>query len=202
MIIRDAYGVIVQHDKTDKSYLDGGDSCARTGIMSGSGSKENVVQFIISSEVVRHPYQVKFNKPKDTSRDNVVQFFFSNENDEKFRKSAHKYAESWFINKDFLSPSVRLYFYKKADYGTPAHIFVLGYLDLFLSTLWNGLIETESEKQQFTAICITMGPFWIKFFNKLHPNLEKNITEYYSGWRDQPEIAVALISKMKESIAK
>ena len=43
-----------------------------------------------------------------------------------------------------------------------------------------------------------MGPKWANALYHFHPYIEKNITEYWSGWRDQKEIGEALIKKLRE----
>jgi hypothetical protein len=49
---------------------------------------------------------------------------------------------------------------------------------------------------QFVAIMISMGGEWIDAFNDMHPDLMGNLDAYWSGWRDQPELASAIKSKI------
>lgn len=197
MIVRDEHGIICQGDANDPSYKDGGDSASRTGIMSlNSLLDSSLLPLFITetNELVRHPTQKKWNDPKETSRDQLVAYFVSIRNS----AVAHKYAKQWFINKDFLSPIVKLHFYKASGFSAPIWLKVLGKIEMALAMYWNTKIKPDEEMNQFTCVCIRLG-YARELFVK-HPNLVKNIREYFSGWRDQREIGEALISEVMKSI--
>lgn len=196
MLKRDQYGIVCQHSVTDPSYCDGGDSCARTGILAAAGSnldKNNLGLFIQlkTNELVRHPTQADWNDPRNTSRDNLVQWAVGQSVVQK--DVLLQYAGKWFINKDFLDPLVRLYLYKCAKAKAPIHLVLLGYSLLALGMLWNCFIKPTDEQNQFSCICYVMGPLWSKLHLKWHPGLYTNLKEYWCGWRDQPEILGAMV---------
>lgn len=75
---RDKYGIIIQTATEDVNYEDGGDSAFSTGLMAFSGSPQDAMlmhEFIVKGKLVRHPYQPKWDDPKETSRDQVLAFF-------------------------------------------------------------------------------------------------------------------------------
>lgn len=200
MIYRDSYGFIVQHSKDDMNYADGGDSCNRDGIMATSGNEQsqfNLPRYIIDGRfVVRHPLQDLWDSPAQISRDAIVAFFSSQSPNLKVRAAALFYASSWFCNKDFLSPSVRLYLYKCAGVKAPPLIRFLGPIFLFFDVLWSTKIEPEHELNQIACICLVMGQKWIDRLISWHPNFEENLLGYWSGWRDQKEIGEAFYTEI------
>lgn len=207
MIKRDKYGIICQHhkDSPDDGYLDGGDSCARTGIMGFFSSDDIKIHrlFLVPLTVngdtifqlVRHPYQDEWNKPESTSRDNVVQYFAC----KYMSMDAFTYANKWFINKDFLDPAVKLYLYKSSPKPAPWWLEKLGILVMWASMYFNTCVKPDEEMNQFTCMCIKYGPEWSARLLSWHPDIEKNIRDYWGGWRDQPEVGEALIKKLKQT---
>jgi hypothetical protein len=198
MIKRDEYGFIVQHPD-----MDGGDTLCRTGIMALCGSYEDaclLYQFIADGadgyrRLVRHPKQQKWNDPKETSRDQVVCAAAS----KGLFRSILNYANQGRVNKDILDPGVRLYLYTSAKEKAPLWIRVLGKMNLLAALVWNTKIKPDEEMNQFACICIVMGKWYAQKLIEWHPDIEKNIMAYWSGWRDQPEIGQALIKKLKET---
>lgn len=216
------HNIIYQHGLADwqKAYQDFGDSCSRTGIMSMTGSavdSKNMPLFVVNNRLVRYPYKYQksepvngslvllpaeyhFNDSSLTSRDNLVQWAAGDNSSVIVRNCILSYAQGWFINKDFLDPSVRLYLYKRAGAEPPLYIKLLGYPLLFMSMFWNSKAQPNQEMNQFTAIMISMGQEWIEGFSALHPDLVGNILSYYNGWRDQPEIGLAYAVKIFDEI--
>jgi len=199
MIKRDQFDIIIQHAKDDPNYLDGGDSCSRTGIMARTGSirdKANLGKFVTNDhQVVRHPMQPKFNDPKETSRDALVCFFMANAPVQK--EAAFYYAKKWFVNKDFLDPAVRLFFWKTSVIDVPLWLQILGRVWLSGALLWNCFIMPEHEQNQFAGLCLSTGRRWITLLYWWHPDLNKNIRNYWSGWRDQDEIGFAYMETIR-----
>lgn len=201
MIKRDQYGIICQHSKDDPNYMDGGDSLRATGIMALCGSERDtnlLIKFYFSSIsglLVRHPFQNNWNEFYKTSRDQVVCAVASGD----LSRACFAYLKRGKVNQDVLDPSVRYYLYKCAgcSEATPRLIKILGKLFLFLSLVWNTKIKPDEEMNQFACICIVMGKFWSRKLYDWHPDVEKNIRDYWSGWRDQAEIGEALIAKLK-----
>lgn len=199
MICRDENSIIVQQPE-----MDGGDSAFTTGIMAFSGSVIDMFvsrKFLINNQLVRHPYQTTntgtapHNDPKSVSRDQLVAFFSC----DLFPREAEQYAQSWFINSDFLSPMYRLYLYKLAEKRAPLYLYPLAYLNLILHLIWAATIMPKDDELNQTALtCAVYGRSWLKLLLILRPDTYKNITEYFSGWRNKPEIGKLFVKKLKE----
>lgn len=202
MIKRDKNNIIVQHSDINLFYADGGDSCARTGPMAAAGSAVDIANlpFFITStqEIVRHPGQAEYNDAELTSRDNVVQFMVADQDCQ--RASAFKYAKAGRVNKDWLSPSVRLYLYKIARQPAPLWIWILGNVNMAVDLVWNTKVKPDEEINQYICMCSVLGSFWASHLITMHPNLGQNLKDYWQGWRDQTELQVALLQILKKAI--
>lgn len=205
-VVRDSFGIIVQQPS-----LDGGDSAFTTGILAFSNSlldRQLLSQFItIDYKLVRHPYQTTntgtapHNDPSSVSRDQVIAFFAGLyvEKDAIVSIAAEQYAAKWFVNKDFLAPANRVYLYKLASAEPPAYLYPLAYLNLVLHLIWAATIMPKDDELNQTALtCAVYGRSWLKLLLILRPDTYKNITEYFSGWRNKPEIGKLFVKKLKE----
>ena len=207
MIRRDQFGFIVQHDfeNPTSDYLDGGDTCSREGIMARTGSTEGMARlpkFVIGKEVVRHPFQPKFSDPKETSRDAIVCYFVARSKNEQVADAAFHYADSWFVNKDFLDPAVKLYLYGACPIDPPLWLRLVGRAYLAGALIWNCYIKPDHEQNQFACICLGMGKPWISFLYRHHPDLNANIRGYWRGWRDQDEIGFKLMETIRAAVGE
>lgn len=191
MIVRDEHDIIVQHPD-----MDGGDSSARMGIsaIENENDRKKLFMFVTLFGLVRHPIQEQWDDSEKTSRDQLVQFCVS----DSFatERAALSYARKWFINKDFLAPDVKLYLYRCAKLETPLMVKIFGNMFLWISLVWNTKIRPSEEMNQFSCICIKMGPIWCKRFIDWHPNISEAIMSYWSGWRDQKEIGEILLKEL------
>lgn len=212
MIIRDKYNIIVQQPD-----MDGGDSAFATGIMAGCGSElDTSLMYLFTTRfltgIVRHPYQTTntgaapHNDPGSVSRDQVIAFFFGLANEqyiEQILKESFnvvrfvciKYANSWFVNRDFLSPMYRVYLYKLARQKAPLYLYPLAYLNLTLHLIWTRF--TDHEMNQTVLTCVVYGKPWLKVLKLVHKDLYGNIREYFGGWRSKPEIGELFIAKIE-----
>jgi hypothetical protein len=75
----DIWGIICQHDPSNPSYCDGGDSARATGMMAMTGSTGDqalLEQFEVEQgHLCRHPYQNIYCNVNNFTRDQLVQFF-------------------------------------------------------------------------------------------------------------------------------
>lgn len=188
MIVRDEHNIIVQQPS-----MDGGDSAARMGI-SALENSESLINFRQFNSLVRHPFQEEWAAPKKTSRDQLVQFCVSKQAVPQL--VALTYKDKWFINKDFLDFSVKLYLHAVCGAKPPLWLKVLGTVNMWAALLWNTKIKPSDELNQFACQCIVMGPHWCKRLVTWHPNIDSNIMDYWSGWRDQPELGHILLRKL------
>ena len=203
---RDKYGIIIQTATEDVNYEDGGDSAFSTGLMAFSGSPQDAMlmhEFIVKGKLVRHPYQPKWDDPKETSRDQVLAFFAGlcggqSLGPERYLvvESCLFYAKSWFVNKDILLFANKFYLYKCAGVTPPMWLYPLAYLHQALDLLWDCYIRPDEEMNQSICMNVVFGQRWISAMYRRHPNLLGNITKYFSGWRDKASIGIMLSSKV------
>lgn len=226
MIKRDDRGIIVQHSKEDPAYGDGGDSAMRTGLMALSGSdidRYNLFMFFKSKEnlLVRHPAQVPWNNPKNFTRDQLTCYMAGASLQEPYiTKSIYKAClkrgfRAQNTESDYEGTTKK--FPDGADLLSPADILFLavctdvhflGLLGLsiigapwfLLNLLYATKIKPYGEQNQILCQCLVFGKLATKLYTKLHPNYKKAISDYWGGWRDQPEIGQALIDKVERTI--
>lgn len=209
MIKRDSHGIIVQHNVDYPDYLDGGDSAARTGIMALCGSEQDQYNLSYFSDytfkLVRHPHQNQWKDSSKTSRDQLIQWAagVSRCPTKMCVIVCIRYSESWFINKDFLSPDVLLYLYKCISRKAPMWLKITGYPMMFLSLLWSCFIVPNSEQNKIFCMCAVMGDWWLEKLVAWHPNLACNMMIYWCGypWRDQVEIYNAICAYIQKRIS-
>lgn len=197
MIHRDKMGYICQHNIFKMSEpIDGGDTASRTGIMALCGSKidqELMTSFIHEDGLVRHPFQKKWNDPRETSRDQLVCYAAGLSEVSRYFCGLLQNYYKFFINKDILMPDVRSHLRRCAGMKPT----MLGNLFLLLGILWSTKIRPNEEQNQIICMVIVAGPFYRDLYMRWHLTWRENVREYWCGWRDQPEIAEALIKKME-----
>lgn len=213
-MLRDENNLIIQEG--DDLWLSGGDSAFATGIMAFSGSKldqELMPYFVFDNFfIVRNPYQERWNRPELTSRDQVIAFFAGlpefkffqapNRFDLKVHllRSCLHYAKSWRVNSDILSFNHKFYLYKCANATPPPWLYPLAYLNQALDLLWSCFIKPDHEMNQSIVMNCVFGKRWIRFLYKWHPDLEKNVKDYFCGWRNKCEVYEMLWKKVLKEI--
>lgn len=150
----------------------------------------------MGGKLIRHPYQSGWNRPEETSRDQLVGYLAG------APKIWRKILDENYcmnVNKDILLPDVILYKKTLADKATILHK-VFGYPFLILSIIYTCKVTPDHELNQLGVICHHMGKKWFRLLAKLHPDWENNILSYWNGWRNQPELGEALVRKFKENL--
>lgn len=197
MIKRDEYGIICQHSLEDPTYLDGGDSASRTGIMALCYSSQDISLlpefFALNIGLVRHPHQEAWDEATLTSRDQLVMYAAGCR--APYPQIAAKLVQqyTWHINKDLLMPDVRSHLRLCA--GLPPSL--LGTAWLRLSIYFQAYAQPKAELNQLACMAVIAGPWAIKLLCRLMPDWKSNIATYWGGWRNQAEIGSALISKIE-----
>lgn len=225
MIFRDRFGFACNYD-TEHKRLDGGDSAAWAGVLSHRNlqDRSNLELFCVwvddHFELVRHPLQeikaegmkFPFNDPRSMSRDNLILWAggVNKDSPEICKDTCLYYAEKGFVNKDILDFAARLFLYEKSGKPVPKDIKYFGIKfelvkwakrNLKLSMWWNTEYKPNEEMNQFTTLMIHFGTPWSLEFYHRHPNIEKNLIDYFEGWRNLIEgrqsLFAALISTFK-----
>ena len=221
MIKRDENGIIVQHSALDPRYADGGDSAMRTGLMALVDSPmdmHRVLNFeILPGLAVRHPSQSPWNNPNNFTRDQLIPLMAGAKNSgyinmnkrlfkacikRGFRAQNTEYDVPGSVKKfpsgaDILAPS-DMWFLSICASSSKSMVLLFSLCGLpwfILTLLWSTRIKPDDEQNQIICQCIILGPLTTRIYIKLHPNYKKSVMNYWSGWRDQPEIGQALIIK-------
>ncbi len=215
MLVRDNYGIVQQHDIYNQNALDAGDSARTTGLLAMCGSVQDrtLISYFVNSQgfVRRHPYDAKWSDPALTSRDQVdcvIAGLYAISSERCFipgnfwevlcRKVFYAYAKRFFfVNSDVLLPDRlgSLVLAGRIYWLFP--VLPLSYVFLIGSILWNCYLAPDSEQNQLISRCSVHGKAFVRLLDKLHPALEKNLRAYWGGWRDQIEVAEALIAFVK-----
>lgn len=218
MRVRDHLTIIVQHSKSDPTYLDGGDSARVAGLMAMTGSeidKNNLSKFVLLEGLgVRHPAQQFHNNPNNFTRDQLLclmagmslpsnralfkshakrLFFCQNSHDQDDNK------KPWW-SRDILHPGNIGYMIQAAKIVWLYPLLPICWIFLFLDIVFGVFIKPWRESNQLIAMLTISGTFWLKLYCKLHPDWKKPIEEYWSGWRDQKEIGDNIINFITNKI--
>lgn len=212
MLIRDKNNYIGQHNAHYPNYLDFGDCSRSTGLMAMAGSEidQKLMESFVTEElkIVRHPFDTSWNKPEQTSRDQVITWSAGvnsknmNMIDRTIcRNACFRYARLWFINKDFLLPHYKLALYRASTYKQYSFLIsLIGWPLLILHIFYMCFIKPDAEQNQTIAMLQHFPKWTRKLYIDLHPDIEKNIRDYFEGypWRDQKELSESLIKFLKE----
>jgi hypothetical protein len=206
MIKRDEHGIIVQHDPQNQSYGDGGDSSRATGIMALFDSKfdqQIIAKHYTQNEgFVRHPTQTKWNDPKDFSRDQLLCLVAgmkkSGLSSLVRREFFRQYWKGICPNGDLLGPE---FFWHVIRCGRVYWLYFLwpiGIVSQIIHIIYMTKVAPRQEQNQTIAIAAISDLLWLWVF--LHPNWKQSIRDYWSGWRNQNEIAEFLIEQIEQSM--
>lgn len=215
-IHRDELGIIVQHDiYAPEVRGDGGDSANRTGLMALCESQPDMDVIHMFEQVglgMRHPTQEPWNNTGNFTRDQLtclVAGLARSGRDAACKRLLKSHQErgwrcqnvdkdvpgsrkKWPDGPDWLAPDLRLHLRLCA--GVDSRYYFVGWATLAASLVYNTKIKPEGEQLQFICQVVIAGPEWVKRYKRMHSNYKKAVTDYFCGWRDQPEIAEALIN--------
>jgi hypothetical protein len=202
--MRDDYGYIVQHDKTDRDYADGGDTARSMG-MYWFRFPDNIP--VCSSLVMasgacrRHPYQAKWRSGHLMSRDNLLCLVIGLSHWDALRVHSYYKLQGWFVNKDWLSPSHRLHIMRCANVAPTWKEKIIGRMFLVGDILWHRYVMPMREQNQ--VICQASSEGWLKFYVYCSPfSWRKALREYWCGWRDQCEMYTYIVESVEMRISK
>lgn len=91
--------------------------------------------------------------------------------------------------KDVLNPAHRSHL--KACLGDSWS--VAGKAFLVGEIAWHAFCVPTSEPNQLICMLLTAGPKYVRLWKRLNPKWRESISEYWCGWRAEPELAEALI---------
>lgn len=217
--LRDNLNIICIYDQENKR-LDAGDAPRATGpsALKNKIDHDNLarfLKFVLENGklkfvgLVRHPIQniiakdakYAYNDERSTSRDQLIGYCVAFHS-EYVKAVAGYFCKKWFINKDFLNPAVRLYLHVCAEIEPSRSLKVIGRFWMNLEMWWNTKKRPDHEMNQFACMCIKLGGYWSHRLLTEHPNLRKNLEDYWNvPWRNQGEIAEILLWALQQQAA-
>lgn len=169
------------------------DSARLAGIMRTFGWDIPVEKYVLtppqySFHYVRHPLEIKYDFSRDQAVCLMAGLYF-----------AGKYSlvdKDYVTGKDFFSPSVMGHVArcqnKKASWFQN--------LWLKIDILYNALFAPLSESNQLICMLMVAGPEYMKLWTSMNKEWERSITDYWCGWRNEPELARIMIGTIKRMI--
>jgi hypothetical protein len=223
VIKRDADGYICQHSNEDPNYLDGGDTAMRSGFAAICGMPEDRILLadfeITPGQLTRHPKQEPLNNPNNFTRDQLICWSAGSTTISRYNQAMRRVfwacikrgfraqnseadypgtTKKFPNGRDLLSPG-DVYFLSVCAFGRGpgSWIFsILGLPWLLLTLFVSCKLNPKGEQNQLLCQGFVIGKWMTRLHYKLHPNLAKNLHDYWGGWRDQHELAYAAISKI------
>lgn len=191
---KDSYGLPVRI--RENGTIDYTDSAFLAGMLSLFGEEQRLDAYIKDFHLVRHPFgdenDQRVTKPENTSRDQLVAWASTKDKRIFVRETIHNYARQWFINKDFLTPLVRLYLYKQCRVRPPLWLYPLAYAWMVGDLLQHAVVprfkRVEDQHEINQALCVYNALGLKRLFLAIHPSPDENMKDYYTRWRGQDHI--------------
>ena len=95
--------------------------------------------------------------------------------------------------KDYLNPAHRQHL-RICTGGTPS---LWGNIWLVGEICWHAFCVPTSESNQLICMLLTSPPMYVNLWKRLNVRWRESINEYWCGWRNEPELATALIKRME-----
>lgn len=107
--------------------------------------------------------------------------------------------KKWW-DRDILTPSHIGHLIKIAQIYWLYPFLPISYLWLLGDIFWSTYVKPFDESNQIIAMCAVAGDWALRLYCHAHPDWKKPIRDYYSGWRNQPELGELIIKYVKARI--
>lgn len=206
-MIIDEYGLPKDTGATDKM-----DSARLAGIMSmiGHPSAPDLSKYIIGDQAVRHPHEEPANNPNNFTRDQLMclvaglhaqgrtdicksLYLAAKKRGYKAQNSEYDYpgtTKKFPNGRDILSPSNML----ALRIAAGEKGFALGHIWVVIDILFNAIFTPTREPNQLICQLYVISKKYLKLYKFLTPKWKLAITEYWGGWRGEPELADQMIN--------
>lgn len=169
--------------------------------------------YVIGNMGVRHPQEVPANNPLNFTRDQLMclvaglrkqghveacralyeaakdRGYFAQNSEADYPGTTKKFPNG----RDYLSFSNRMILSICA--GNKGNL--IGYSWLLLDMVFNAIFTPTREPNQLIAQLSVVSPIWTKLYKLITPKWRQAIRDYWSGWRQEPELAEMLIVKLE-----
>lgn len=225
MIVRDEFGIIMQHPLDKNS---GGDSARACGIMALCGSQQDLGVMwkfekpLLSGYLSRHPvhYQTdnftrdqllctiagihsagQIKLAKRVFWSHAKRLFFCQNYREQFPDKTGLRRNKGFFGRDPLAFSHIGHLILCAEiFWLYPFVFLLGLPWLICETIYHAKCTPRAEPNQLISMLKKYDMIWLWVY--LHPNWRTCVLNYWTGWRDQKEIANQIIYSIERDLER
>lgn len=71
---------------------------------------------------------------------------------------------------------------------------------LYADVLYSAIASPMKESNQLLCMLMIRDPKWVKLYTRLNKVWRENLVEYWSGWRNEPDLAQHMIAVIEERI--
>lgn len=169
------------------------DSSRLAGVMATFGHPKapDLGAYLVEGKYVRHPKE----KIYSMSRDQTVCLFSGMK-----AQGNQKYVDAKYPTEgDLISPCIRDHFYRCAGEKRNS---LLGNLWLKIDILWNAkLYDPMAESNQLICVLAHADIKFLKMWTSMNEHWKESITEYWNGWRGEPELSALMIHKIERRLS-
>lgn len=181
----------------DSGSIDGADSARLAGIM----SVFNHPTFVLCSDYAKRNYIDEYYYLRHPVEKN--KYAFSRDQASCLFAGLHVQGSSVWVNPnynppngDYISPSVRGHFKRCA--GQADNWIERAWL--YLEVVYSAIIDPLAESNQLICMLMIADVKYLRLWCELNDEWEISITNYWNGWRGEPELAELIISTIKKRI--
>ena len=228
-IVKDKFGIVVQHDPNDPKYGDGGDSARSMGIMALVGdvkAQYSLVNFVLpTGHGVRHPFQEENNNNdhRNFTRDQLLPLMAGLSMRKDFvmfpRKLFWSYAKRgflgqnshdqqgnekpWYRGRDLMHPGHIGFMIQAARLYWLYPLLLLTWPFLILEILFHVVFTRKRESNQLLSMLLVSGTPFLVLYTLLDHEWKTHVLNYWSGYpfRDQAEIGDLLVEVVSRRVS-
>lgn len=134
---------------------------------------------------VRHPKEQKYDFSRDQAICLMAGLYSANQ--------PHMVDQEYIKGKDWFSPSAKGHIArcqgKKSNWFQDAW--------LWLDVVYHIHVKPYEEPNQLLCMLMVADKKYLKYWVNKHPNWKKSISDYWCGWRQEPELADLMIKRIE-----
>ena len=164
----------------------------------------------------RHPTEPTSSNPFNCTRDQLIPICAGLNKQGKHDEARELYDATLrrglrAQNTEYDVPGSTKKFPDGADFMNPFHMLIMaiaakkhvwlwaapGYLFAVLDILFNAIFTPVRESNQLICALSVLGPRWLKLYMAVTPRWRQALTDYWDGWRNEPELSKDVIKYME-----
>lgn len=148
----------------------------------------DITRYVVSSgKYCRHPSEYNYPFSRDQASCLFAGLYF---------KGFSYLVDAGYIpeNGDIINPSVRGHFKRCAGKKENWFEKMFFYADIF----YHCKVKWNDESNQILCMLMVAGPEYVRFYKKHNKQWRDSIISYWCGWRDERDLAAAMILKLSD----